>query len=653
MFKILFPKRFALLKAFAITFLLYSFIIRVSLYCMGWDLIDFSIVNFLQVFGIGFLFDVGSLSYVLVGYSVYLLVFPKRFYGSKIDKIITKSAYALILFILTFSFLSEITFWLEYQKRFNFIAVDYLLYTYEVIENIHQSYPLPILISGLILITYLAIRITKKKKAYQKSFDNKDSLKTEFIPAVFWIVIFLIFHFNIKNKQAEIFENRVENELAKSGLYSFFAAYNSNELDYNEFYKTVPDEKLFKGIKTLVSIQGDSLVGNKNNIERIVFNKGKEQKPNIIFIGLESLNASFMGHFSPGRDWTPTLDSLVYESVFFNNLYAVGTRTIRGMEGITLSIPPTPGRSIVKRANNDNLFTIGEVFKSKGYTRTFFYGGDGYFDNMNSYFGNNGFDIVDRKKGHRIDVQFPTKRINIDDDEVTFENAWGVCDEDIYNKVLKVAAQQHNEGKPFFNFVMNNSNHQPYTYPDANAKIPSGTSREGAVKYADKALGDFLRKAKKQPWFENTVFVIMSDHCAYSAGRTELNVNKYHIPAYIFNLKANKNAQINKMCSQIDLFPTLFGYLNWSYTSNIYGQDISKMTPTQERALIGNYRKLGLLKKDKLVVLNNDKDANFYLWNKKDNTLKVQKMDETILNEAILYYQSAYDFFKSGALKTQ
>src|SRR5690606_26306771 len=111
------------------------------------------------------------------------------------------------------------------------------------------------------------------------------------------------------------------------------------------------------------------------------------ERPNVIFICVESLSAKFLGSFGNTENITPTLDSLANHCLFFTNLFATGTRTVRGMEAITLSIPPTPGRSIVKRENNQQLFTIGEVFRQKGYNRNFFYGGDGYFDNMNSFFG--------------------------------------------------------------------------------------------------------------------------------------------------------------------------------------------------------------------------------------------------------------------------
>jgi len=651
MLKILFPKRFTLLKTFLITYLLFSLLIRVSLYIWSFPEMDFSIINLIKILFIGFLFDLGSASYIIFFYVIYLFLMPHRFYGSKIDKILTKFTYALFLFVLIFSFLSEIPFWNEYQKRFNFIAVDYLLYTYEVVQNIHESYPLPLLIGTLILLTYLSIRIAKKKNAYVDAFNNNDRFRARILPTFFWIMVLAIFHYNVKNTDAEIFVNRYENEISKSGFFSFFAAYKSNELNYYDFYKTKKIDKVYDDIRKIVVGKNDSLIKDPKSIHRFVSNTGKEQKPNIILIGLESLNARYLTRFGNPDNLTPTIDSLARESVFFTNLQATGTRTIRGMEAITLSIPPTPGRSIIKRQNSNNLFTIGEVFKQKGYSRTFFYGGDGHFDNMNTFFGNNGFDIVDRKKKHRLQEDFPTKRIHINDDEVTFENAWATCDGDLYDKVLKIADQQYESDQPFFNFVMTSSNHQPYTYPDGFVDIPSGTSREGAIKYMDFAFKKFIEKAKNKPWFENTIFIVVSDHCAYSAGRSEINVKSYHIPAFIYNLKSSQSKEIDKLCSQIDLFPTLFGYLNWDYESKFFGKDINKMEPKDERALIANHRKLGLLKNDKLLILDNNKDYTFYDWDSKTNELIPAVSDPDFLNETITYYQTAYDLFKNNGLK--
>ena len=646
------PKRFSLLKTFSITFLSFAFIVRLLLYFFSIDFIDFSFINLIKIFGLGLFYDVGALSYFLAIYVVYLLLFPTKFHGSRLDRILTKFTYGLFLFIAIFSFLAEVPFWQEYQRRYNFIAVDYLLYTYEVIENIHQSFPLPLLIGVIILILVISIIFAKKKNAYKDTFNNTDSFKTRLIPSTIVFLILALFHFSIKNTQAEVFTNVSENELAKSGLYSFFAAYKSNELNFKDFYPTINTDKSYAILRNVITAENDSLISTQKNIHRFIKNDGEEQKPNVIFIGLESLNARFMERFGNTKNWTPALDSLSKKSVFFTNLYATGTRTIRGMEAISLAVPPTPGRSIVKRENNENLFTIGEVFKQKGYSRKFIYGGDGHFDNMTNFFSFNGFDIVDRKKKHRLKSNLPTKRSRIEDGEVTFENAWATCDGDLYNKLLKVADEQHKTKKPFFNFIMTSSNHHPYSFPKGIINSDEPT-RENAVKYSDKTFQQFFETAKNKPWFKNTVFVVMADHCAYSAGRTEINVTNHHIPAYIFNLKDKKAEEINKLSSQIDVFPTLFGYLNWSYTSQFFGKDISKMTPKDERAFIGNHRKVGLLKPNKLLILETQKQHKSYDWNQQENKLTSTKTDSVFLNETISYYQSAYELFKNGYLKIE
>ncbi|WP_445956859.1 LTA synthase family protein [Yeosuana sp.] len=651
----IFPNRFSLLKTFVLTFLLLSFFIRLILFLWSFSESDTSIINLIFTFLIGFFYDLGTISFFALPYALYLLFFPVKFYGSWFDKFVTYFGYSLGIIIFLFSFFAEITFWEEFKNRFNFIAVDYLVYTFEVVKNINESYPIPMLVSIILIVFLILFFITKKRGAFSSTFKNKTSFKEKILPSFLIMAIAIFFGLFITNKQAEQFKNRYNNELAKTGIYSFFAAFRNNELSYTKFYQTIEIDKAFSIVKHNFSKQGDHFIDpNKKEILRTVKNSDSistPQKPNIIFICVESLSAKFLNCLGSDLNVSPNLDALAGNGLLFTNLYATGTRTVRGMEAITLSIPPTPGRSIVKRENNQNLFTIGEILKNKGYERNFFYGGDGYFDNMNSYFGGNGFNIVDRGRGFLLDASIKTKRTNIEDNEVTFENAWGVCDEDIYNKALKEADKNHEGGKPFFDFIMTTSNHRPYTYPEGKVDIPSGTGREGAVQYTDYAIGKFIADAKSKPWFENTVFVIMADHCASSAGRGELDVQNYHIPAIVYNLKNNSNLKIDKLCSQIDLFPTLFALLNWDYTSNMFGENVLKMNSEDERAFIGNYRKLGLLKGDELMVLNEQAQAHFYQWNYQDNSLKTIPTDPNFLNETISYYQVADYLYNNNGLK--
>ena len=646
------PKRFHLLKTFSLTVLSFSFVVRVILYTLSFEFIDFSILKLLRIFITGFLFDLGSLSYLLSIYAIYLLIVPVKFYGKKLDRIVQKFFYGFFLFFYIFSFLAEVPFWQEYQRRFNFIAVDYLLYTYEVIENIHQSLPLPLLISIILVLVFVSIFFARKKEAYKNTFNNNNGFLRKLYPSLVIFLTFGIFHFFINNNDAEFSSNNNENELSKSGIYAFFSAYKSNELNFNEFYNTLSEDETDKILKDDLNYNDTKFNSNINSISRLEENSEPEQKPNVIFIGLESMSASFLKRYGNTLNLTPAIDSLLKKSISFSNMYATGTRTIRGLESITLSIPPTPGRSIVKRSNNDDLFTIGEVFKQKGYSRTFFYSGDSHFDNMFNYFGKNGFDIVDRKKNFRLNKKLATTRTRIQDNEVTFENAWGICDGDLYDVVLKQADKKAKTKEPFFFLMMTSSNHNPYTFPEGVISSNEKT-RYNAVKYSDKTFEDFFKEAIKKPWFSNTVFVIISDHCAYSAGRTELNVKNHHIPAFIFNLKNHTPKEINKLSSQIDIFPTLFGYLNWSYQSNFFGLDINKMNPNQERAFIANHRKVGLLKNDQLTVLETQKKHSSYKADIENNTLISADLDSLLLKQTISYYQTAFNLFKNDKLKVK
>ena len=651
----IFPKRYSLLKAFVFLFLMLSTLLRLIFFFWNFPEVDAHIGALLKTLTIGFLFDLGTLSIFLLPFLIYLLLVPKKWYGSIPDRIITWFGFFLALVIIFFSFFGEFTFWEEFQRRYNFIAVDYLIYTYEVVKNINESYPLPLLLGSLLSLVALVLYVVHRSGYFKRTFQNDTMFKQRFIASLPWFAIAIVFGFFITNDQAEWSINRYNNELSKAGIYSFFAAFRNNELAYSEFYATLPKKEAFKMVREQYTSFADSFKhkGSDDILRTIHSNdtSATELHPNVIFICIESLSGKFMGSLGGNQNITPILDSIANKSLFFSNLFATGTRTVRGMEAITLSVPPTPGRSIVKRKNNTGLFTIGEVFKRKGYDRNFFYGGDGYFDNMNTFFGGNGFNIVDRGRGFLLDKDITVARTNIEDEEVTFENAWGVCDEDIYAKVLKEADKASQTGKPFFNFVMTTSNHKPFTYPEGKIDIPSGTGRNGAVKYTDYAIGTFLKEVSTRSWFKNTIFVIMSDHCASSAGKWELDVANYHIPALIYNLPDMPAKNITTLCSQIDVFPTLFATLGWEYESNLFGMDILHMNPASERALIGNYRKLGYMKDGKVLVLGDGETVNFYEWNSEDNSLQTKPMEESYKKIAISNYQVADELYHNGGLQ--
>ncbi|MBO6185313.1 MAG: sulfatase-like hydrolase/transferase [Chryseobacterium sp.] len=631
-------------------YLLLSFLIRVVLLIWSSKDVDFDVFYIVRAFFTGFLFDLAIGSLFLFLYGVYLLFFPKRWIGSVFDRCFTYFYLTLIFIIIYFSLLAEIPFWDEFGVRFNFIAVDYLIYTYEVVENINQSYPLPVIALVLVGLIVSTIFIFKKRNIFKNTFSDKSPISNRIQYMLPFVIIAVALGLMMKNKQADFSNNLVINELGKNGAFSFVSAFKSNELDYETFYPKLSDKEAYSVVKKSLLQENQNYVSSQfDDISRAT--KGNQtENPNIILIAIESFSADFLSTFGNKDNLTPNYEKLANESMFFTNLYATGTRTVRGMEALTLSVPPTPGNSIVRRPNNDNLFSVSSIVQSKNYQPYFIYGGDGYFDNMNNFFGGQGFDIVDRDRGNPLSDNIKTQRFKIEDKEVSFENAWGICDEDLYKQSIKYADKSAKTNKPFFQFVMTTSNHKPYTFPAGKIDLPQG-ERNGAVKYTDYALGKFINDAKSKPWFKNTLFVIVADHCASSAGKWEINIAKHHIPAIIYNLN-QKPEKIERLTSQIDVMPTLFGYLGWNYNTSLYGKDINQTKMGDERAFIGNYRTLGMLKGNIFTQIDDRKRVKQFVVSGADKSLsEVKSKNNEQVSETISYYQTASERFKNGKMK--
>jgi len=527
--------------------------------------------------------------------------------------------------------ISEFFFWNEFGVKYNFIAVNYLIYTNEVIGNIMQSYPVVPIFSALFIITStITYFIIKKSRNYIDEIPSfNEKLKITAIYAVLFVSSLLAVPGLAKTENSK---NVFVNELQSNGIYKFYLAFQNNKLDYFKFYKTIPNEKAFAILK-----QDMPAISGKNTL-RLIKEDSLEQHKNVVLITIESLSADFMKMYGNEQNITPFLDSLAQKSLLFTNVYAAGNRTVRGLEAVTLCLPPTAGESVVKREDNKNKFSTGSVFLEKGYNVKFMYGGDAFFDNMQDFYTGNGYQIIDKS--------------SFAENEVTFSNVWGVCDEDMYNKAIKVMNAEAKQNKPFFNHIMTVSNHRPFTYPNNKIDIPGNIkSRDGGVKYTDYALHQFFKQAEKQPWFKNTVFVIVADHCASSAGKTELPLDKYRIPALIYtpNMKPEK---FNKLMSQIDIMPTLFGLLNFDYQSKFFGRDVFK-SDYQPRAFIATYQDLGLIKDNVLTILSPKQQIKQFQLKLNEKTgispefqihydeipLKVENTN--LLDETISYYQSA------------
>jgi len=598
--------------------------------------VDTSPVALLKLFGVGLFYDLVAYFYAIIPFVIYLFLVPSRLFNSRVHRMVALGFFFLVLYGTLFNGFGEWFFWDEFGKRFNFIAVDYLVYTNEVIKNIQESYPMPLLMGIILLLTAgLFYGLYRWTGGFWALFSDKSRYRDRLLPTVVLLAIPVLF-FLLLNKQSlatSTSANRYNQELAKNGFYSLFSAFRNNALNYYVFYKTLPNREVLSHYRHLVATPTSQFLSSDlNQTYRIISAQGIEKHYNVMLVMMESMSAGYMGVYGNSKKLTPHLDALSKKSLFFSNFFATGTRTVRGMEAVMMSVPPTPGRSIVKRPDNHNMFGMGWVFLDKGYENKFIYAGHGYFDNMNEYFSHNGFEVVDR--------------LSFDEDEVQFSNVWGVCDEDLFAKSIKEADRSYAKGKPFFNFIMTTSNHRPYTYPEGKIDIPSHSGRSGGVKYTDYAIDQFLKHASTKPWFDSTLFVFVADHNGGSAGKMALPLYRYKIPCLIYAPKLIAPMQVDTLASQIDLAPTLFALMHWSYRSKFYGKDImaSSFMP---RALIGNYQKLGLYQKGRLSILLPNKTVQAFQVDRLErnaNIYRAIKIHPKDKKDLITYYQSASYF---------
>ena len=589
----------------------------------------------------GLINDCATLVFVLLFPATLILLPTNKFLLRRIGREYLRLILFLFSGLFLFQIVAEFFFWEEFACRFNFIAVDYLIYTTEVVQNIMESYPLGwLILAVLVFVAAMTIFAWEKLRRYLPQVGKEPG---EYFPyngtvagrlgtlaTVYAAAALLFFAFAPFAGD----QSRFWNEYAKNGTYELFSAYRHNELDYRAFYKTMDRREAFNLMKSEIRdanrifepIKGESLL-------RMTAPSGIEKTPNVIIVIMESMGSKLLG------EHTPSLNALTEEGLSFTHMMSTGTRTVRGIEAIMLSIPPIPGNAIVRRPDNEQLFTLGTPFHHKGYTKDFLYGGIGFFDNMNAFFAGNGYRVTDK-----LDFSRQNR---------TFSNAWGQCDEDLYSESIRLAEESFQAGKPFQQVLLTTSNHRPFTFPAGKVDMEPG-SRRAAVRYADYAVGKFMREAREKPWFENTVFVFVGDHPSSIAGKTEVPADAYGIVCTMYGPKFFQPEKIDTLCSQIDLAPTLLASLGWEYRSPFFGTNARELPFDQGRAWISTYQLLGFRTHDRLVVLKPDAgtEVKYLEPASSEKPPGVSHVaDAALVSRAIASYQCAYDLFTHKQLK--
>lgn len=469
----------------------------------------------------------------------------------------------LAIVLLLFLEASTPGFIKEYDVRPNRIFIEYLKYPHEVLSMLWKGFKVDIFAGiGVSMLAFFGMhRFMKPWLQAKSSWSNRKLW-------IVWPLIFVLTALGIRSTLghrpanpalfAITADSMVNSLVLNSGYSVIYAAYNLlKETKSSEIYGKMPRADIFK------------LTGAKDTdiptLTTLNPSQQREKPLNLVIILQESLGATFVESLG-GVPVTPNIERLKSQGIWFEQLYATGTRSVRGIEAVITGFQPTPADSTVKLSKSQkNFFTIASLLQKQGYSTEFIYGGESHFDNMRGFFTNNGFEnIVDQK-----DYKNPV-----------FMGSWGASDEDLLNKTHEQLLAHHKSGKPFFTLAFSSSNHAPFEFPDGRIELyeqPKATDNN-AVKYADYAIGQFFKKAQQSEYWKDTVFLIVADHDIRVRGDTLVPIERFHIPGLILGADI-KPLRFTGVASQIDLPVTLLSLMGIHAEHPMTGRDLSSIAP--------------------------------------------------------------------------
>lgn len=626
-------QRFRILTEITLIYLLGFLLTRLTLLFWFADWRSLNLREWVSVFVAGVWFD--SLV-ALLGVQIQLWHFTwcrNRWLKTRPSRWFMECCWLMAFAFVPLFAIIEFLFFTEFDGRLNYIAFEYLVYPTEVCCNIWQSFPV-IELTGFVVLfagcAWWALRNRFLRMLEDRMpFRRRGSLfgGVQLAVAGLWLTCGMA--------TMNVTSNRTANECAGNGVYSFLYHAWSCHFDYEQFYMTIKPEVAAVEVRKHVLAEADQWhEGSLNPFDRTVRQAAPRRDWNVVIVLEESLGSDFIGVLGDDRGLTPCLDKLAAQGILFDNFYATGNRTARALEAVTTSLPPIPTESILKRDRSRHVYTLAHVLEQRDYNRLFMTAGRGVFDGVRSFMTENGFNRFVEQK----DFLNPA-----------FVNAWGVSDEDLFDRALTEFDKLHDEGKPFLACLLTVSNHRPFTYPDGRIDRPSSEQhRDNAVKYADWALGQFFDKVGEHAWKQNTLFVVMGDHGARVYGSQLFPMKSYRVPVLMLRPDdVGRGTRCSTLACSLDIAPSVMGLLGGDYRSIFFGRDALNLPPEQGYALMQHNHDVALLTADqRLVVLDARRQAWVYSLDPKTFALKPESLPpKERVQATAAFFQTAYRLY--------
>jgi phosphoglycerol transferase MdoB-like AlkP superfamily enzyme len=540
-------------------------------------------------------------------------------------------AYTTAWFIfICFMEFSTPSFINQYDSRPNYLFVEYLEHYKEVGATLLAEYPLQLSIAAIMvpLLSFLYLRTYRRILVFHQRLHWFAAIVL--VPILFVGLVSTarssLGHRPANPATVAVTADHLVNELPLSSAYTVLYAIYQSRYDKKggKPYAEMPFQKVVEIVHEAMLIDKDDFTSDKYPTwHRQQSTLPRERPYNLVIILEESMGSEFVGKLG-GLPLTPNLDRLSTEGIWFENLYATGTRSARGIEAVTTGFLPTAALSGIKqnKAQRD-VFTLASYLKQHGYKSGFIYGGEAHFDNMRGFFMGNGFDYV-------ID--------HMDYKDPVFKGSWGVSDEDLFNKAHDKFSS-YGANQPFFSLVFSSSFHSPWEFPDGRIELhdEEKNTEHNAVKYADYAIGYFIEKAKKSNYWDNTIIIVIADHNSRVYGNALVPIERFHIPGLILGGPIKPDV-IKTQASQIDIPPTLLSLIGVSGEHPMVGRDL---TVPENRAATGRsimqfYKVLAYREADDVAVLRYDIPPTVFKY-KNQKLVPTDEKNPYLIDKAIAH----------------
>ncbi|WP_339459575.1 LTA synthase family protein [Pseudomonas sp. EA_105y_Pfl2_R69] len=613
----------------ALLLLMLLSLLRLALLLFNRELIgDTSVFSLAQAFANGVRFDLRLVVFICAPLTL-ALVWPYAMMRRGWQRVWLAACASLVILLG----LIELNFYQEFHQRLNALVFQYLQEDpATVLSMLWHGFPvLRLLLAWGVLSVGLTVLLGRLD---QYSRASSPAVRVS-RPAVLWLrhglVLLLCLVLSVVAAHGTLrqgpplrwgdaftTDSVFANHLGLNGVLSLYAAAKSRYADTssNIWKPSMSAEQATALTRELLLTDHEQLVDQHTAAVRRDFLAPADTRlpvRNVVVILMESFAGHFVGALGSEAGITPNFDRLAEQGLLFRRFFANGTHTHQGMFASMACFPNLPGfEYLMQTPEGGHQFSgLAQLLSARDYDDLYVYNGDFAWDNQRGFFSNQGM----------------TRFIGRNDfvDPVVSDPTWGVADQDMFDRAAAELLKQDPE-KPFYALLQTLSNHTPYALPDTLpvSRVQNHGSLDQhltAMRYSDWALGQFFEKARKAPYFNNTLFVVVGDH-GFGAHEqlTEMDLHRFHVPLLLIapGIQDSFGATEDRVGSQVDIVPTIMGRLPGAVRHQCWGRDLLSLPASDPGFAIikpsGSDQTVAMLSGEHILVLPKGRPARGYQY---------------------------------------